>query len=265
EGCLVEVSEAHRDIVSVGRRILLAGFHFLHAEIQQDRLLQPLVDRPATGAIGLGHAQATLLKAFDGAFDQRPRGAFDLLRVQGRAPVPGSGDHESGLLVGAVVRRGRNPGRGKLACRELPCRCRLRDAAAGSSLFRRGLLHGNSLHGNFLCCNLLCCNLPCCSLRHRLLRGGLLPDAHLPASPSILASKALRSRAHAASSSGCLSSPVTRNTSSARAPKVAMRASCTRRSWLRRTCATSASSPGRSVHTRLSTVAEPSALGANST
>src|SRR5690606_20776157 len=173
-------------------------------------------------------------------------GAFDLFRRQHRTALPGAVDHEGELPVGIRRLRGGRHLRHRLLHRRLLHRHVLRRGLPDDDLF-----HGRLLHGGLL--------------RSHLLRRRLLSATHLRASPSILASRASRSRAHAASPSGCLSSPVTRNTSSARAPKVAMRASCTRRPWLRSTWATSASSPGRSVLTRLSTVAAPSPLVANST
>ena len=65
-------------------------------------------------------------------------------------------------------------------------------------------------------------------------------------------------RLRCVSSSAASRSSVIWKTSSARAPKVAMRASCTRRRCARKTWVTSASRPGRSVQTRLSKVRRPS-------
>src|SRR5690606_22689041 len=85
-----------------------------------------------------------------------------------------------------------------------------------------------------------------------LLRLGVGGGTHR-SSPSRQASSASLSACRRCSSSGrswpWSSVAVIWNTSSARSPKVAMRASCTRRPWRRRTSATSASSPGRSVAT----------------
>src|SRR5690606_30866253 len=98
----------------------------------------------------------------------------------------------------------------------------------------------------------------------RLLRGLLgLGGTHRLASPSMRDSSASRRAARLSWFSAVLPDSLMRNTSSARSPKVAMRASCTRRRRLRSTCAMSASRPGRSVQTRLSTVWPPSAPSSN--
>src|SRR5690606_5167076 len=191
------------------RRVAFDQFHVLHAEVQQHRLLQPLVDGPPALAVGFGHAQLAALHALDHALDHGPGRTLQLLGGQRAAPLPGALHHEPEL----VRRRWR--GRG-------------------------GLLR-------------------------RLLRGlaGSLWGTHRFSSPSMRDSSASRSASRLVSSSAVLSGSLIRNTSSARAPKVATRASCTRIARARSTCAMSASRPGRSVQTRLSTVWLPSAPSSN--
>src|SRR5690606_8465372 len=207
------------------------GFDQLHlagAEVQQHRLLQPFVDLPAALAVGLGDAELALLQAFDHALDGGPGRALDLVHRQHRAPLPGAIDAALALLV-LVVRRDRlrrGPGFHHLPCRDLLCR----------GLLRRGLLR-------------------CLG---RLLLRRLLRLAHDLPSPSRQASSASRKACCCWGSTSARSrSSVIWNTSSARSPKVAMRASCTRRRWSRSTRVTSASRPGRSVETRLSRVRSP--------
>src|SRR5690606_33314824 len=111
--------------------------------------------------------------------------------------------------------------------------------------------------------------------QRRALLPGLLDPAlvsrcqcrcgHACRSPSMPSWGASRRATHWDSYSARSCRSLITNTSSARAPKVAMRASWTRISCWRSTWAMSASRPGRSVQTRLITVRWPSAVVSKST
>src|SRR5690606_9014718 len=192
EAVRVEAGEARLDLVPVGRRLRFDHRHVVDAEVQQHRLLQPLVDLPAAVGLRLGHAQVAALQPLHRRLHRRPDQVVRFLAGQRGATLPG-------VLDGAL------------------------DAA-------------------------------------RLCRWG-----HALLSPSMPSWSASRRASRWMSSSARSSRSLTRKTSSARAPKVAMRASCTRKRCWRSTWAMSASRPGRSVQTRLTTVWRPSGAASKST
>jgi hypothetical protein len=93
EPCGVEAFEAQRHLVEVGRG---RGIHHhvgIEPERQQHRLLEPFVDAPAAGAIGLGDAQRAGFESIQHLPDRSGKLGAGIGGRNFRAPFPGRFDN----------------------------------------------------------------------------------------------------------------------------------------------------------------------------
>src|SRR5690606_1801402 len=84
----IEAGEACLDLVPVRCRLRLHHGHVVDPEVQQHRLLEPLVDPPAAFT-RLGHAQLAAFQALDRRLHRRPDHIPGFLRGQCGATLPG--------------------------------------------------------------------------------------------------------------------------------------------------------------------------------
>jgi hypothetical protein len=111
---VVAMSEAQRHLVERLRRAAIDHAIVIEAEVQQHRLLDPLVHRPAAMAIRFGDAAFAGFEQVDDLADGRPQVGLDLGLGQFVAPLEGGVDQGFNGLHGTIHRL-KSDGRQQLA------------------------------------------------------------------------------------------------------------------------------------------------------